>query len=106
MAHFIEINDLDDEDVKLLETLAERLRKKAGAKRSHPKESSENVTAKDALATTKINIIQKETEKKAALTAKTANRQVQTGAQQNPFTLSLTSAMLASGIWDTGLSSH
>ncbi len=52
MAHFIEINDLDEEDVKLLETLAERLRKKAGAKRSHPKKSSENVTAKDALAAT------------------------------------------------------
>lgn len=52
MAHFIEIHDLDDEDVKILEILAERLRKKKKAKRSLPQESSEIMTAKDVLAAT------------------------------------------------------
>ena len=52
MADFIEIHDLDDEDVKLLETLADRLRKKAKMKRTRQKKSSETATAKDVLMAT------------------------------------------------------
>jgi hypothetical protein len=51
MAHFIEIHGLDDEDVKLLESLAERLRKKAKTKRPR-RNKSETVTAKDILMAT------------------------------------------------------
>ncbi len=51
MAHFIEIHGLDDEDVKLLESLAERLRKKAKTKRPG-RNKSETVTAKDILMAT------------------------------------------------------
>ncbi len=51
MANFIELHGLDDEDVKLLETLAERLRKKAKVKQPD-RTKSEPVTAKDVLMAT------------------------------------------------------
>ena len=52
MANFIELNDLEDEDVKLLETLAERLRKKTRSKRSRRNTSSETAVPEDVLTAT------------------------------------------------------
>jgi len=52
MANFIEIHDLDDEDIKLLETLAERLRKKAKTKRTRQRGETESNMPEDVLAAT------------------------------------------------------
>lgn len=52
MTHFIEIHDLDEEDIKLLETLAERLRKKAKTRRTRQKGTTESETPEDALTAT------------------------------------------------------
>jgi hypothetical protein len=51
MANFIEIDGLDDEDIKLLETLAKRLKKRTKAKGALRK-GSEAATAKDVLMAT------------------------------------------------------
>lgn len=42
VASFIELEGLDDEDILLLETIAERLRKKAKAKRTRRKKMTES----------------------------------------------------------------
>lgn len=49
MANFIELHDLDDEDVDLLETLAERLRKKAKSRRDLRRKSPETTVPEDDL---------------------------------------------------------
>lgn len=41
MAHFIELEGLDEEDIVLLETLAERLRKKAKTRQGRAKKKSQ-----------------------------------------------------------------
>ena len=52
MANFIEVHGLDDEDILLLETLAERLRKKAKTKRTHRKKTTESDMPEDVLMAT------------------------------------------------------
>ncbi len=54
MANFIDLHGLDDENILLLETLAERLRKKAGTKRTGRKKMAETdmPMPEDALAAT------------------------------------------------------
>ncbi len=52
MANFIEIHDLDDEDILLLVTLAERLRKRAKDKRSRRIRSSGTEMSEDVLTAT------------------------------------------------------
>jgi len=52
MANFIEIHDLDDEDVKLLKTLAKRLAKKAKAKGPRRRKSSKTSMPEDVLEAT------------------------------------------------------
>jgi len=52
MANFIEIHGLDDEDISLLETLAERLRKKSKAKRTRRRKLSGPEITEDVLTAT------------------------------------------------------
>ncbi len=52
MANFIEIHDFNDEGILLLETLAERLRKRAKAKRTRRRKSCGTGMSEDVLTAT------------------------------------------------------